>query len=206
MHLSKARASVLVFLGWAAAFALFAPRADANSLFTVTFAPDGFGNVVATGTGSIDLTGLSPSGTASDPGFVWPSFPINGSYEVTGPKASVNESFYTNLTGPARFGSGAQVVADSGSGDTVGLISGHGLYVPVGYTSGAALSSTSTYDNTDLATLGLTPGTYVSTWSNGSFEVDISTVPIPEPGSIVLVAICGAAFYCRRRSRRRSAS
>jgi hypothetical protein len=39
-----------------------------------------------------------------------------------------------------------------------------GIYVPSGYVSGTSLSDTATWDNTTIAGLGLTGGTYTYSW------------------------------------------
>ena len=73
-------------------------------------------NVVATGTGAIDLTGLSLLGTTSalDP-FINPHV----GFILTG--ASGIQDGYSGVNGPANFGSGNGGFASSGSGDLVGI-------------------------------------------------------------------------------------
>jgi len=65
------------------------------------------------------------------------------------------------------------------------------LVVPTGYISDAALgTSTSTYSNATLTSLGVTPGIYVWTWgpgANQSFTLDIIN-PIPIPAALPLFA------------------
>jgi hypothetical protein len=84
-------------------------------------------------------------------------------------------SFYGFVNGPA-FGTGDIDNANSGSGDLVGALFGYYIIVPNGYVSNSPLSDTATYDNATLASLGLTPGTYVWTWGDGtdqSFTLEI---------------------------------
>ena len=62
-------------------------------------------------------------------------------------------------------------------GEVLGLLS-----VPTGYASGTALSDMATYSGKTLATLGVTPGTYVWTWGNGAnqkFTLQIPPAPPP---------------------------
>jgi hypothetical protein len=90
-------------------------------------------NVVASGTGAIDLTGLTPSSTGD--------LAISGmapfvAFIITGPFEAASIDVYTGVTGPARFGPGGGQDASSGTGDSVGVeIGTHMLFVPSGYVS-----------------------------------------------------------------------
>jgi len=56
------------------------------------------------------------------------------------------------------------------------------LVVPVGYVSGHALSNSMTFNNATLASLGVTPGTYVWTWGDGAdqnFTLQIGSLGVP---------------------------
>jgi membrane protein implicated in regulation of membrane protease activity len=188
--------NILIF---AAGLVFLASSAGASSLYTVTFAPDGAGNVVATGSGSIDLSNLFFVITTGVDAYVYPSDPA----VFTGPATIETEDVYTGLSAPTGFGPGLQTDADAGSGDMVG-ISGPSLCVPEGYTSGDPLSDTSIYDNTDLATLGLTPGMYTYMNSSAAFVVDVSAdAPTPEPASFALIATSAAVLLLKRRALRR---
>jgi hypothetical protein len=118
------------------------------------------GNVVATGSGPIDLTGLTllaPIVNAS--AGIFPSSPSIG----TGPVgANVFGALYAGVVGPTSFGSGGFQNASSGSGNPVGIeaFQGVNLQVPSNYSSGSLLSDTSTYLNQSFLSLGVTPGTY----------------------------------------------
>ena len=156
-------------------------------------------DVVMTGSGTIDLTGLSFYGNGS----------FNNAYIVPSQGALMlgNLGFvkaYVNFSGPSSFGSGGFTNASGSSGDAVGL-SGSGsnmLFVPSGYLSGNPLSDTSTYNNATFASLGITPGTYTWTWGTGihadSFELQI----VPEPSTLALLGVTAiaATVACRRRN------
>jgi len=150
-------------------------------------------NVVANGSGPINLTGLTFQGSVSTSGVgVLPLFGII----FTGPTGSVNVSQYAGFTGPTSFGSGGPLNANTGSGDFVGMRGGLGnLFVPQGYVSGAALSDSMTFNNATLASLGVTPGTYVCTWGTGlpnqNFTLVIGGVGVPDGGSTVSLLGCG---------------
>jgi hypothetical protein len=61
------------------------------------------------------------------------------------------------------------VIGSIASGDVFGVDgSGFGspvIFVPTGYDGTTLLSGSSTFDNTTVAMIGLTPGTYTYTWS-----------------------------------------
>ena len=123
-------------------------------------------DVVATGSGAIDLTGLSYFSNEADMAEIYP----NVAAIITGPTIHGPDSYYINFHGPMSFGSGLNTVANSGSGDRVGIHRSLflALVVPVGYVSGTALSNTSTWNNATFNSLGVTPGTYEWTWGNGA--------------------------------------
>lgn len=168
---------------------LSAPSAQAA--YTVTLNQVG-SDVVATGSGTLDLDGLlfggsSPIGAAS-------MTPITGTI-VTGPVAPHSVDVYGGAAGPMSFGNGSVNAASVGSGDSVGILAPRTVFVPTGYMSGAALSNTATWDDQTFASLGVTPGVYVWTWvppglaTDDSFTLDAVAVAVPEPGSLVLLAL-----------------
>jgi hypothetical protein len=150
-------------------------------------------NVVATGSGAIDLTGLSFQGNTTNGGGVNPSFADIS----TGPPSPVTTSIFQGFIGPKSFGGGGTTFANSGSGDLVDLLGADNLlFVPEGYVSDNPLSDTSTYDNQTFASLGATPGTYEWTWGTGpnqnvtlNIEALGAPIPIPEPSSVLLFAL-----------------
>ena len=146
-------------------------------------------NVVATGSGTIDLTDLTFEGSVSTIPFIRPNFGgIN-----TGAAESV--ATYGSVTGPTSFGTGSFTDANSGTGDLVGInvtFSGS-LGVPSGYVSDSALMDSATYDNATFSSLFATPGTYEWTWGSGphadSFTLQIGPAApaVPEPSSRMLL-------------------
>ena len=168
--------------------------------YTVTLEQIG-SNVVANGSGAINLTGLTfvISG-ADNPGIV----PFSGVIS-TGPFASMIDG-YRGFTGPMDFGSGAGALPNTASGDFVGISGvGLGLFVPLNYISGTALSDSMTFNNATFASLGVTPGTYVWTWGTGlpnqNFTLIIGRAGVPDGGSTVSLlgcALLGLAALRRR--------
>ena len=140
-------------------------------------------DVVATGSGAIDLNGLSYFSNEADVAEIYP----NVAAIITGPTIQGLDSYYVGFIGPMSFGSGLNTVANSGSGDRVGIHRGlfRALVVPVGYASGTALSNTNTWNNATFNSLGVTPGTYEWTWGNGAnqnFTLQVGpAAPTPTP-------------------------
>ena len=173
--------TLTIVLGW-----LLSVR-PAEAGYTVTLQQVG-PDVVATGSGAINLTGLTFSGSAGVNPEIHPAAAEEqfGGGIYTGPTSS-SVDFYDGATGPTSFGSGGLTLASSGSGDMVGidnLISGleveHALIVPRGYVSGTLLSNSATWSGKTFATLGVTPGTYVWTWGTGAnqnFTLEIPPAP-----------------------------
>jgi elongation factor P hydroxylase len=161
----------------------------AQAGYTVTLQQVG-PNVVATGSGPLDLTGLlfTLSRCCENPA-IHPSGNTNGGVIIrTGPTSSSVDIY----RGPERLvsiGSGSGTAASSGSGDMVGvatLVFGNRfniLSVPTGYVSGNPLSDSATYNNATLATLGVTPGTYVWTWGTGANQNFTIKILTPGPGT-----------------------
>jgi hypothetical protein len=188
-------------LGAAALIGLSAAAAQAG--YVVDLTQEG-GNVVATGSGAIDLTGLSFVFTREVSAFIDPF----GGGILTGPTIPDFQAadIYSGITGPASFGGGASPAPSSGSGDIVGV--GGGLLVPTGYVSGHPLSDTSTYDGETFATIGVTPGKFEWTWGTGpnqNFTLVVGTAAVPEPSTwaMMLLGFAGVGFVGYQSAGRR---
>jgi hypothetical protein len=184
---------------------LIAPPAQAAYVVTLNQVGS---NVVATGSGSLDLSGLNFVGGNTAPAQIESHFGLI----FTG-SSSPEPDLYTGITGPASFGSGSPPTrASSGSGDLVGINAvGHDVFVPAGYVSGSALLDSSTYDNQTFNSLGVTPGTYTWTWeppgaaADDSFTLVIPAAAVPEPSSVLLLALPLGLVVLLAASRRRAA-
>jgi hypothetical protein len=134
--------------------------------YTVTLEQVG-SNVVATGSGAFDLTGLPDPATAFAQSLINPFIGniVTGSSNAP---SGACDAYEAAITGPSSFGRGSETFASSGTGDIAGMLFFGGrdslLLVPEGYVSGTALSDSATYNNTTLVSLFVTPGTYVWTW------------------------------------------
>jgi hypothetical protein len=166
--------------------------------YTTTFTQSG-GDVVAVGAGAFDLTGMTFSGSnlpeenriISSLGFFLFG---SGNFDV----------YDLTMTGPGVFGTGGQFSAAVWSGDQVGIWSQlDRIYVPVGYTSGAALSNSATWLNKTLAELGLTQGTSSYMFGENTYNVVVgpsAVIPVPASLPLLLTAL-GAFGFARRRHR-----
>jgi hypothetical protein len=159
-------------------------------------------NVVASGTGAIDLTGLTPSSTGD--------LAISGmapfvAFIITGPFEAASIDVYTGVTGPARFGPGGGQDASSGTGDSVGVeIATHMLFVPSGYVSDTPLSDTATYTDASFASLGVSRGTFEWTWGTGAnqnFTLVIEEAPEPSTWAMMLLGFAGLGLAGWRHRR-----
>src|SRR5947207_14277430 len=150
--------------------------------FTMTLQQVG-SNVVANGSGAFNLSGLTGEGNlGGGPRGVRASIGFIGIHPVPGLLPS-----YAGFTGPTSFGSSGDLFStDASSGNSVAISALMGiLVVPVGYVSGNTLSNSMTFNNATLASLGVTPGTYVWTWGTGAdqnFTLQIGSVGVPPPG------------------------
>jgi hypothetical protein len=154
-------------------------------------------NVVANGSGAINLTGL----TLDVSGILTPgTMGANFGLIQTGQLTDVLVDTYTGITGPTSFGPGGPFffMANTGSGDFVGIAGLAGdIEVPGGYTSGDPLTNSLTFDNATFASLGVTPGVYTWRWgTNGAnqfFRLVIGPNTVPDGGSTV--SLLGFALF-----------
>lgn len=132
------------------------------------------GNVVWTSSGTLNVAGLTYNSTqVGGSGF-------DATLAIFGSGIGASADVYTgSITKPANFGTGGAGAASA----TGSYLSIQGipatLWVPAGYTSGAAISNTTTYTGS-FASLGLTPGTYVYSWGSGE-NTDSMTLTIGAP-------------------------
>ncbi len=170
------------------------------SPYIVTFEQMGL-NVVATGSGNIDLTGLTLSST------IHPTLTagINPPEAVVNLNSGTSDLYTGTFSGPPGgvlgpgFGPGTGIPgplfepATSATGNLVSFsLTFKSVHVFEGYVSDASLgTSTDTWDNATFTSLGLTPGTYEWTWAsaNGSTDADQSfTIDIVAPTTTPLPA------------------
>lgn len=119
---------------------------------------------------------------------------------------SDNLDLYFGISGLTAFGSGSPGPASSGSGDAFGYgseASNSYLALPLGYSSGDPLNSSTTYTGASFASLGLTPGTYTATWGSGGTADSITLSIVPEPSNYAgLFGFVALGFVVCRRKRK----
>jgi len=182
-------------------FALLLLAGSSHAAVDIVFAEQG-GDVVATMSGTLNLTDLSSSGGGGQPGFVRPD---TGFVMLAGSSSSFTT--YQAIQTPPNsgiFGTGAATLASSFSGDILGIVSSGtpALRVPSGYVSGDPLSSTTTWNSATLASLGITPGSYTWSWGSGANADTATITAVPEPATWLLLASAastGAVVAWRRR-------
>jgi hypothetical protein len=176
-------------------YGLSAPPAQAGYIVTLEQVGS---NVVATGSGAIDLTDLTL--VDADAGFSVPDiWPVAGELS-TGAEALID--FYSGFSGPASFGSGSLAFASSASGDIVAFVADvDELDVPEGYVSDTPLSDTATYTDQTFSSLGVTPGTYEWKWGTGANQNFTLEIGVPEPSTwaMMLLGFAGLAWAAYRQ-------
>jgi hypothetical protein len=192
----------------------------AHAAFVVTFTEEG-ASILAEGSGSIDLNGLTRSPVLSTAA---PQAEGGLGIEFSGPAPGDNTmTGYYGAVGPATFGPATGGgLADAGEGDVVGIVtSGNSsfvvIYLDPSYQSGAQLTTFSTFEGQTFASLGLTPGTYVYRWPSDSYTVQIGSLgsslpggatPVPEASTWIMMLMgfggLGAGAVLRQRRARLS--
>lgn len=156
-------------------------------------------DVVATFSGSLDLTGLEYEGI--EPG----GAQINGAFDGflfsdISPSDAMHD-VYSGVSSPEFPSMGA--LADSSEGDFFGIIGTvEWLFLPVGYESGDMISGSMRFNDMGLMTIGLIAGEYLYEWRTDSVLVTViggNPVPVPAAGLLMLPGLLGwRAFKMRR--------
>lgn len=170
-------------------------------------------DVVMSGSGTANTSGLASSGSVSDFTNVY-----TYSQAYAGPAAFDNGavSFWSGLSGPTVFGSDQDVTENpdqaTSTGQLFGILAGSNtgspqLVLPADYSSGSSLSGVSTFTSLTLSQLGLTPGqTFTWSWGSGltadSLQLEVSsTVPAPLP-MLLAAGVFSGVSRIRRLSKR----
>ena len=143
------------------------PTSAATGNFNVTVSQVG-PDVVWSGSGSFNLTALTPDGTE----VIGAGFQGAQAIWVVGSVPPITLDVYSGVTTfQPSFGTGGPIGTPSGSGDTFGILpnaTNRNLLVPTGYTSGSFISGSTTYVGATIAGMGLSGGTYTWSWGSGA--------------------------------------
>ena len=194
-------------MGLAVATLLLTHEANAGIVFDIL---ENGGTIEVTVTGSINLDAIAgtPSSAFNTSSFVAPNA---GLVAVGNPEASESYQLDVGASLPA-FGTGGDTFGFDGTGDRVSLFDGKKIGLPTGYVSGNNLSGSASLatGSPTFASLGMTPGTYVTTITNGgssdtiTINVGSTSAPIPEPSSAIAMGLLfGLGFAGRRHHRRK---
>ncbi|MDH3997466.1 MAG: VPLPA-CTERM sorting domain-containing protein [Desulfuromonadales bacterium] len=185
---------------------ILAFAATSNAILIININEVG-SDVVATGSGTLDLTGLSYDYATSPPSIGGVAGTLGNFWAF--PDLSADLDIYAGFTGPSSFGSGLGATADSATGSFgFGILSTTDeIAVESDYVFGAPLDFTATYLSETLASLGLTIGTYEWTWAGDSIQMNIDydppQAPVPEPATMLLLGggLAGLAGIRRRANK-----
>lgn len=152
-------------------------------------------DLFVSGSGNLNITSLSSLGVSS---LANPFMNTDRGLRLGSPAAALILQGATPL---GSFAAASTVLtASSGSGDLFGLVNGE-VDVPENYVSGNPLNGSATFFGRSIASLGLIPGTYVSTWGSGGSADSFTLVIVPEPSCPMLIGV-GAIWILGRRARR----
>jgi hypothetical protein len=147
------------------------------------------GNIVVSGTGSVNLTALTSAGSNA---IVDRVDPDNASVTIVEGNGSYVVDQYSGFTGPTSFGTGAGSLGSNAAinSNNFGFDTVTGLiYVPQGYVSGSQLSGGTQYVGESYSSMGVDAGSYTWNWGSGgnadsiTVQVGAPITPTPTPTS-----------------------
>ncbi len=149
----------------------------------------------------IDYSGSwdSWSGSSSSSGFGDTAVDGSGLYNL--PDGATNDFIGTGLSLSSGQWTNTLTNADSSSGDSFSWNSS-ATAAPLNYTAGDEISGSLTFNGTDLATMGFTPGDSGS-FTGGGNTANFSVSAVPEPTSIAFLTTGGLAAGVVAAARRR---
>jgi hypothetical protein len=145
---------------------------------------------------SLDTSGLSFSGNIGEVARIIPSVGLLS----MGPDLGVAHMgrAYSGATAPSNFGTGSNVFASSSTGVVIAVDNSGNVLVPTAYESNSLLgASSATYSGATIASLGMTPGTYVYDLG-GVDTLTLQVVPVPAAVWLFGSALTGLGFVRRR--------
>ncbi len=192
----------------------------ADGALTITIGESG-PNVVATYSGSLDLTGLTAEPNQHTTGGLgMNSFFRPELYVLSRADGGGDQTRYTGIqTSPVQLAvssllstvrEASAISGAGGFGIRIGNYGGGSLvpgaptaaeepavYTPSGYTSGTPISVSETYEDASLSTFNFMQGVYE--WSWPADKVTLNIIPEPSTASLLALVAGGVAFSRRRR-------
>ncbi|MAS94017.1 MAG: hypothetical protein CMO55_12550 [Verrucomicrobiales bacterium] len=172
---------------------LFSPLLPAANAGVTVTVQETINGVSISASGSLNLSGLTretnvfyaePRIRPLEPDFTLG--PASEMVEDVGDTYRVSDG--DSIITPGTFGTGAPTTATSGTGSVFGLSLGVNpklIQVPDDYTSGSPIIATARFDGATIASLGMTPGTYVWSWGSGGTAESITMYIGQSPPPVV---------------------
>ena len=161
----------------------FVPHPLARAAFVATL-NDAGADMILTGTGTFDTTDLTLMSTPSTKSAISATVPL----VVGGPTIDTAGEVYSGVTSPGFYGTSGFASATGGGGDLAG-VSSTVLLVPAGHNPTDVLSFSNTFSGLTIASMDLTPGTYVWTWGTTNPDSFTLHIGIPEPSTSTCIAL-----------------
>lgn len=165
-------------------------------------------DVVFSGSGTLNVSDLTPIGTANLLAGIDFGAEVLLGADPSGFPAVSGYGAANELTPPGLFGADLFTSASLGAGPRIGVVvtafplqTAPAIVVPAGYVSGDPLSSTSTFSGKTFSSLGINPGTYTWSWGSGGNADSLTLRIVPETRTVTLLVLALTAL-CAGRSRR----
>ncbi|HEY7873033.1 MAG TPA: hypothetical protein VIC31_09980 [Rudaea sp.] len=172
---------------------------QALAAITVTVQESGT-NLVVSSSGTLNsgvCTSITPGFVSSFNGIIPSSQPVLA-FGTVG--STQDQCAGTTIAPTTGFGTGGSLSAATNTGISYYFQPGIGFWGPTGWSSATAMTASMTFANASFASAGITPGTYVYTFSNGAttdtLTINVTLPPPPAPtptlsawGSMVLLAL-----------------
>ena len=178
-----------------AAIAMIAGMTTAANAAVVVDFQETVDGLEVTGSGSLDLTGLTGPNTQALGGADLFN-PSSGEFAVTNGDLDV----YSFSGSNSNFGTSGQILATSASGDDFLLASlANQVGFAQGYTSGTQISFIALFAGQTLASLGITPGQVEIMLPEDSIVLNFNVAQVPVPATLPLLLGGIALFGALRR-------
>ena len=188
--------------------ALFSTIAPLRAGIVINMVESG-SNVVATISGSIGSLAGATLDQTSAPGLNFTGLRADAD-ALFGFSDGTFSSDYNNYfipIFPSNFGPSSAYFAATSSSASANMFfreSPAQMWIDQNYTLGTPVTGTLTWANKSFATLGVTEGSYLWSWTGDSVTLNIgaSPAPVPEPGTWAAAALlAGGAAFARWRKR-----